>query len=281
MRRFRNPANGYEVEVSNAGLWCFLFGFFYFAVKGVWTHAVAALVLAIVTFGLSWFIYPLFAQQIVETNYLRKGWARVASPIDVRPTLTGPPPIPFKPNPNIGIGVLVAFGLLLVLALFNGLLSSAKHTPEPNTASAITSSVITRSSPPEDFRSVKWGASLPPMAKLRETVLTGCSKIVEQKNFTDTSPCAHMHGDTDDMDMFSQRQNVPPIFDVRVSEQLFVWSEKKLGRACLYPQLHRGRVDEVAYRIDKSIRAAGLRKRKEPFPKIDLARQEIADRSLL
>lgn len=37
-----------------APLWRLLFGGFYFAVKGVWTHAVAGLLLAMITFELSW-----------------------------------------------------------------------------------------------------------------------------------------------------------------------------------------------------------------------------------
>ncbi|MGD9724777.1 MAG: hypothetical protein AB7M05_08615 [Alphaproteobacteria bacterium] len=77
--RFRNPANGYEEEISNAGLWCLLFGCVYFAVKGVWTHAVAAFVLAVLTVGLSWLIYPFFARRILETHYLRKGWVAVGA----------------------------------------------------------------------------------------------------------------------------------------------------------------------------------------------------------
>jgi hypothetical protein len=54
-----------------------LFGFVYFAVKGVWTHAIASLTLAIVTAGVSWFFYPFFARGAVEKNYLRKGWIPV------------------------------------------------------------------------------------------------------------------------------------------------------------------------------------------------------------
>ena len=72
--RFRNPTNGY-VEVAGAPfLWCLLFGFFYFAAKGIWTHAVVGLGAALLTFGLSWLIYPFFAAGIVRTHYLRKGW---------------------------------------------------------------------------------------------------------------------------------------------------------------------------------------------------------------
>ena len=58
-------------------LWCLLFGCIYFAAKGIWTHAVAAFLLAIFTLGLSWLIYPLFARQIVRTHYLRRGWQQV------------------------------------------------------------------------------------------------------------------------------------------------------------------------------------------------------------
>ena len=51
-----------------------LFGCIYFAAKGVWTHAVAGLILAIATGGISWVIYPFFAGKIMRTHYLRKGW---------------------------------------------------------------------------------------------------------------------------------------------------------------------------------------------------------------
>jgi hypothetical protein len=79
--RFRNLANGYEETTDRAGLWCLLFGFVYFAVKGVWTHAVAGLALAIVTAGASWFVYPFFAQQILEKHYLRNGWVPSGSSV--------------------------------------------------------------------------------------------------------------------------------------------------------------------------------------------------------
>jgi hypothetical protein len=76
-RAFRNPANGYEEAVGTPWLPCLLFGCIYFAARGIWTHAAASLLLTFVTFGMSWFIYPFFARQIVETNYLRRGWIRV------------------------------------------------------------------------------------------------------------------------------------------------------------------------------------------------------------
>lgn len=76
--RFKNPSNGYVEEVTDiAWLWVLLFGTFYFAVKGVWTHAAGSLILALLTGGLSWLIYPFFASEIFRKNYLRKGWIEV------------------------------------------------------------------------------------------------------------------------------------------------------------------------------------------------------------
>jgi hypothetical protein len=76
--KFRNPNNGYEEEVSNlVWLWCLLFGFIYFAIKGVWTHAIVGLVLAMVTMGFSWLIYPFFAKGAIIKNYQKKGWVIV------------------------------------------------------------------------------------------------------------------------------------------------------------------------------------------------------------
>jgi hypothetical protein len=45
---------GQSRPVRHPGLWCLLFGCIYFAVRGVWTHAVASALLAIVTVGISW-----------------------------------------------------------------------------------------------------------------------------------------------------------------------------------------------------------------------------------
>jgi hypothetical protein len=82
MMRFQNPANGYVEEVRNPRVFTALFGFFYFAVKGVWTHAIASLVLAFFTFGVSWLVYPTYAEAAIRTHYLRhlhlrRGWIEV------------------------------------------------------------------------------------------------------------------------------------------------------------------------------------------------------------
>lgn len=76
--KFKNPSNGYIEEVSdNVGWIVLFFGPFYFAVKGVWTHCAASLIIAFCTGGISWLIYPFFAKSIMENHYLKNGWKNV------------------------------------------------------------------------------------------------------------------------------------------------------------------------------------------------------------
>ena len=72
--KFINPVNGYIEEATAPWLWTLLFGPIYFAVKGIWTHFAAGILLGLVTYGISWLIYPFFANGIVKTHYFRKGW---------------------------------------------------------------------------------------------------------------------------------------------------------------------------------------------------------------
>ncbi|WP_051202942.1 hypothetical protein [Desulfovibrio aminophilus] len=72
--RFVNPANGYTEAVDKPFLWCLLFGSFYLAFKGAWSHALISFALAIPTCGASWLVYPFFAGSVVRTSYLRRGW---------------------------------------------------------------------------------------------------------------------------------------------------------------------------------------------------------------
>ncbi len=76
--QFKHPGNGYIEEVpALAWLWTLLFGSIYFAVRGVWTHVLVSLVLAVSTLGFSWLVYPFFAKSILEKSYLKKGWVRI------------------------------------------------------------------------------------------------------------------------------------------------------------------------------------------------------------
>jgi hypothetical protein len=38
-----------------------------------------AAVMAFVTVGFSWLVYPFFAERIIETHYLRLGWEKVGT----------------------------------------------------------------------------------------------------------------------------------------------------------------------------------------------------------
>ncbi len=75
--KFQNPTNGYIEEASMPFLCTLLFGCLYFAIKGIWTHFVVSLVLAICTCGLSWLIYPFFVKEILRTHYKRQGWKEI------------------------------------------------------------------------------------------------------------------------------------------------------------------------------------------------------------
>jgi hypothetical protein len=50
-----------------------LFGFLYFAAKGLLGHALLAFAMAAVSGGLSWLVYPFFARGILDTDCLKKG----------------------------------------------------------------------------------------------------------------------------------------------------------------------------------------------------------------
>ena len=74
--KFKNLANGYQEfgGTDFSWLWCLLFGVFFFLYKGIWKHVVLSFVLALLTVGMSWFIYPIFARGIVNNHYLSQGW---------------------------------------------------------------------------------------------------------------------------------------------------------------------------------------------------------------
>ena len=89
MAKFQNPANGYEEEAGWLGPFfgALFFCPVYFAVKGLWTHAVAVLLiitlaafmgsLGILLVFLVWVVYALLAPALVEESYLKRGWIPV------------------------------------------------------------------------------------------------------------------------------------------------------------------------------------------------------------
>lgn len=77
--KFKNKNNGYIEETSSLTfLWVLLFGVFYFLYKRIWSHALISFGLAVISSGVSWFIYPFFGREIVRKNFLRSGWVEIS-----------------------------------------------------------------------------------------------------------------------------------------------------------------------------------------------------------
>lgn len=77
---FRHPVNGYQKRIDNAGAFTLIGGPIFFALHGIWLHAVLSAGLAFFTAGVSWLVYPLAAEGIVRNAYLSRGWTEVAEP---------------------------------------------------------------------------------------------------------------------------------------------------------------------------------------------------------
>jgi hypothetical protein len=67
---FKHPTNGHVEEVSVPGPSVLQLGFFYFAVKGVWTHAMVGFLSACCTLDLFRLVCPVLAAGILRRHYL-------------------------------------------------------------------------------------------------------------------------------------------------------------------------------------------------------------------
>ena len=89
--RFKNKDTGFIEQSNYVFLWTLLFGVFYFLVKRVWNHALISCGVALMTAGLSWFIYPFFSKKILRKFYLRNGWIEIdenGNEIPIKATLS-------------------------------------------------------------------------------------------------------------------------------------------------------------------------------------------------
>jgi len=86
MAVYENPLNGKRVTVGSLGpfLGCLFFGGFYFLVKGSTKHFLMSWLIAIVTVGISWFIYPFFAPGIIRHMYEDKGFVQMSRGAPIR-----------------------------------------------------------------------------------------------------------------------------------------------------------------------------------------------------
>jgi len=71
-----NSKNNYSENISffDTFIWILLFEVLYFAYKGIWTHFVIGVILAVMTYGVSWFLYPFSSYSILKKHYLKNGW---------------------------------------------------------------------------------------------------------------------------------------------------------------------------------------------------------------
>lgn len=63
-------------EINSCWAWCLLFGGLYFLKHGIALHFIAAILLAVLTCGASWLVYPVFAKDIVLNHYINNGWVK-------------------------------------------------------------------------------------------------------------------------------------------------------------------------------------------------------------
>jgi len=74
---FEDPETGKRVDVGRAAKDALVKGPLYFATHKVWRHAIAGAILAILTVGISWLVYTVYAERIMRAHLLAQGWVPV------------------------------------------------------------------------------------------------------------------------------------------------------------------------------------------------------------
>ena len=77
---FKHPETGRTVDVGAAPVHAALFGFLYFAKHRIWKHFWGELLLGPVTGGISWLVYPIYAERIMRQTLISRGWTTVPAP---------------------------------------------------------------------------------------------------------------------------------------------------------------------------------------------------------
>lgn len=74
-RVYHPHAKGTEKNVFKGFSWpSLVFGFFWFAVKEMWGWFVISIILVFITFGISWFVFPFFANRLYTKDLMDKGY---------------------------------------------------------------------------------------------------------------------------------------------------------------------------------------------------------------
>jgi len=75
--KFKNIHTGEEIRIEHPFLLVLLFGSLYFAYKGCFGAAVVSFIIAAMTAGLSWFIFPFFGSSIIRRDYEKRGYYKI------------------------------------------------------------------------------------------------------------------------------------------------------------------------------------------------------------
>lgn len=118
---FQSPENGFKEYVSSAPILVLFFGCFYFAVKGIWTHAVAGLIAALITCGFSWLVYPFFANEIMINHYLRKGWVLNEDEVSSLPPIELSKAGSTEYNTKFERWLIVGFAIIVLILIIGGM----------------------------------------------------------------------------------------------------------------------------------------------------------------
>lgn len=82
-----NPLDRSVVQVKKGFSWPALFlGFFWYVVKGLYGRFLFWIVAFVVTFGISWFVAPFYANEELAASLLRKGYQPQGAEFRERPT---------------------------------------------------------------------------------------------------------------------------------------------------------------------------------------------------
>jgi hypothetical protein len=74
-RVYHPHAKGAEKNVFKGFSWpCLVSGVFWFAVKEMWGWFLISTVLTFITLGISWFVFPFFANQLYAKDLMDKGY---------------------------------------------------------------------------------------------------------------------------------------------------------------------------------------------------------------
>ena len=71
-----NLQNNYSESISYYDTFtsALLFGGIYLIYRKIWNHFFIFIILAIITYGLIWLVYPFFMYWIVKGHYQKIGW---------------------------------------------------------------------------------------------------------------------------------------------------------------------------------------------------------------